>query len=82
MGDSLKMRFGYGVGIGYPPTWGELTASLRAGDETVLEPGMTFHCIPALWLETTGMVISESFAVTETGAECFADYPRRLFVKE
>src|SRR4051795_9115981 len=43
-------RIGYPVGIGYPPTWGELTCSLRAGDRTVLEPGMTFHCIPALWL--------------------------------
>jgi hypothetical protein len=25
-------RIGYPVGIGFPPTWGELTASLRAGD--------------------------------------------------
>ena len=44
-------RIGYPVGIGYPPTWGELTASIRAGDKTVLEEGMTFHCIPAIWLE-------------------------------
>ncbi|MBV9784235.1 MAG: ectoine hydrolase DoeA, partial [Acidisphaera sp.] len=66
----------------YPPTWGELTASLRAGDRTVLEPGMTFHCIPALWFENYGLVISETFAVTEGGAECFADFPRRLLVKE
>src|SRR5216683_2510819 len=57
-------RIGYPVGIGYPPTWGELTASLRAGDRTVMEEGMTFHCIPALWLDTWGLVISESFAVT------------------
>lgn len=75
-------RIGYPVGIGYPPTWGELTASLRAGDRTVMEEGMTFHCIPALWLDTYGLVISESFVVTKTGAECFADYPRILFSKE
>lgn len=75
-------RIGYPVGIGYPPTWGELTASIRAGDKTVLEENMTFHCIPAIWLDTYGIVISESFAVTAKGAECFADYPRILFAKE
>jgi len=74
-------RIGYPVGIGFPPTWGELTASLRAGDKTVMEEGMTFHCIPAIWLDTYGLVISESFAVTKNGAECFADYPRILFAK-
>jgi len=75
-------RIGYPVGIGYPPTWGELTASIRLGDETVLEEGMTFHCIPAIWLDTYGIVISESFVVTNMGAECFADYPRILFAKD
>lgn len=74
-------RLGYPVGIGFPPTWGELTASIRAGDRTVLEDGMTFHCIPALWLDTYGLVISETFAVTARGAECFANYPRILFAK-
>jgi ectoine hydrolase len=72
-------RIGYPVGIGFPPTWGELTCSLRQGDKTVLEPGMTFHCIPALWLESYGLVVSESFVVTETGAETFARFPRKLF---
>lgn len=74
-------RIGYPVGIGYPPTWGELTASIRAGDRTVMEEGMTFHCIPAIWLDKYGIVISESFAVGRNGAECFADYPRILFTK-
>lgn len=74
-------RLGYPVGIGYPPTWGELTASIRAGDRTVMEEGMTFHVIPAIWLEKYGIVISETFAVTPRGAECFADYPRILFAK-
>jgi len=74
-------RLGYPVGIGFPPTWGELTASIRAGDKTALEEGMTFHCIPAIWLDTYGIVISESFVVTDKGAECFADYPRILFAK-
>lgn len=74
-------RLGYPVGIGYPPTWGELTCSIRSTDRTVLEPNMTFHCIPAIWMEDYGLVISESFAMTESGAKTFADFPRQLFVK-
>ena len=74
-------RIGYPVGIGFPPTWGELTASFRAGDKTVMEKNMTFHCIPAIWMEKYGLVISESFAVTDKGAECFADFPRVLLSK-
>lgn len=74
-------RIGYPVGIGYPPTWGELTCSLRAGDKTVLEENMTFHCIPALWLQKYGLVISESFVVTPQGARTFAQFPRQLFSK-
>jgi Xaa-Pro aminopeptidase len=72
-------RLGYPVGIGYPPTWGELTCSIRRGDRTVLEPGMTFHCIPALWLDSYGLVVSESFVVTDTGMETLANLPRELF---
>ncbi len=74
-------RIGYPVGIGYPPTWGELTCSMRKGDRTVLEPNMTFHCIPAIWLDDYGLVISESFVVTESGAKTLADFPRKLFYK-
>ena len=74
-------RIGYPVGIGFPPTWGELTASLRAGDRTELRENMTFHCIPAIWMEQYGLVISETFAVTECGAECFAEFPRVLLSK-
>ena len=74
-------RIGYPVGIGYPPTWGELTCSFRAGDKTVLEEGMTFHCIPALWMEKYGLVVSESFVVTAKGAKTFANFPRTLFSK-
>ena len=73
-------RIGYPVGIGYPPTWGELTCSLRAGDRTVLEPNMTFHCIPAIWMDTYGLTISESFVVAEQGAVTLAECPRKLFV--
>lgn len=75
-------RIGYPVGIGYPPTWGELTCSFRAGDTTVLQEGMSFHCIPAIWMETFGLVISESFVVTESGANAFTEVPHKLFTKQ
>lgn len=78
-GIEKESRIGYPVGIGYPPTWGELTCSFRPGDKTVLEEGMTFHCIPALWMDKYGLVVSESFVVTATGAKTFADFPRKLF---
>ncbi|UTF54353.1 M24 family metallopeptidase [Natronosalvus rutilus] len=72
-------RIGYSMGLGYPPDWGEHTASIRPGDETVLEEDMTFHMIPGIWTEEIGMEISETFHVTGTGAETLADFPRRLF---
>lgn len=73
-------RLGYSTGIGYPPDWGEHTVSLRPGDETVLEPGMTFHMIPGIWYEDFGVEISETFRVTDSGAETLADFDRDLFV--
>ncbi|MGA9174215.1 MAG: ectoine hydrolase DoeA, partial [Thermoactinomyces sp.] len=50
-------------------------------DKTVLEPNMTFHLIPGIWLDKIGVEISESFRVTENGAEVLANVPRQLFVK-
>ena len=72
-------RIGYSMGLGYPPDWGEHTASIRPGDETVLEENMTFHMIPGIWTEAVGMEISETFHVTSSGAETLADFPRKLF---
>jgi len=74
-------RIGYSMGLNYPPDWGEHTASLRPGDKTVLQPNMTFHMIPGIWLDDCGVDISESFRVTETGIELFTSYPRRLLIK-
>ncbi|ADD07302.1 peptidase M24 family protein (homolog to ectoine hydrolase) (plasmid) [Natrialba magadii ATCC 43099] len=72
-------RIGYSVGLGYPPDWGEHTASIRPGDETVLEENMTFHMIPGIWTEDIGMETSETFRVTSNGVETLADFPRKLF---
>ena len=75
-------RCGYAIGLSYPPDWGERTMSFRAGDKTVLEAGMTFHFMPALWLDDGGLEITEPIVITPTGAECLCTTPRALVVKE
>jgi ectoine hydrolase len=80
-GINKESRCGYAIGLSYPPDWGERTMSLRPGDKTVLEEGMTFHLIPGIWQEDWGIEITESFLVTASGAEPFCNYPRRLLVK-
>ena len=72
-------RIGYPIGIGYSPTWGELTTSFRKGDKNILKENMTFHCIPALWLKNYGIVISESFIVKKKRAERLTNYDQKLF---
>ncbi len=81
-GITRSARCGYPIGLSYPPDWGERTISFRAEDETVLEPGMTFHFMPGLWMENWGMEITEPILITPSGpAETFCDRPRQLFVK-
>lgn len=73
-------RTGYAIGIGFPPNWSEgKFLSLRADDPTVLEPGMTFHCVPTLFGEQFGMCFSESVLVTDSGCEVLTEFPRKLF---
>ncbi|MFQ6549362.1 M24 family metallopeptidase [Aestuariibius sp. 2305UL40-4] len=72
-------RCGYAVGLSYPPDWGERTISFRADDETVLEPGMTFHFMPGLWMEDWGIEITETILIRRDGpAECLCDMPRPI----
>ena len=75
-------RTGYPIGLSYPPDWGERTCSLRPGDKTVLEPGMTFHFMTGLWMEDWGFEITESIVIGEAARECLANVPRKLFVKD
>ncbi|MCA0870577.1 M24 family metallopeptidase [Seohaeicola saemankumensis] len=75
-------RCGYPIGLSYPPDWGERTISLRSEDQTVLEPGMTFHFMPGLWMTDWGLEITESILIRDSGpAETFCNRPRQLFVK-
>jgi ectoine hydrolase len=74
-------RAGYSIGLSYPPDWGERTLSIRRGDSTRLEPNMTLHFIPALWLDDGGLELSETILITSTGAECLCQTPRQLVIK-
>ena len=80
-GVSKESRIGYPTGLNYPPDWGEHTASLRPGDKTVLQPNMTFHCIPGVWYDDFGIEISQCFRVTETGYERLGQFPQELYLK-
>ena len=79
-GYEKKSRVGYSIGLNYPPDWGERTASLRAGDKTVLEAGMCFHFQSGVWLEEFGAAISEPIVVAENGGERLCDVRRELVV--
>lgn len=82
IGIERTARCGYPIGLSYPPDWGERTISFRAEDDTVLEPNMTFHFMPGLWMDGWGLAITESIRITESGpAECFCNRPRKMVVK-
>ena len=74
-------RTGYSIGLSYPPDWGERTISLRRGDKTELQQNMTFHFMPALWLDDGGLEITESVVITDSGYESLANVEQRLLVK-
>ncbi|MDA5558098.1 M24 family metallopeptidase [Shimia sp. MMG029] len=75
-------RTGYPIGLSYPPDWGERSMSLRPGDTTELQAGMTFHLMPGLWTPNWGVAITESFVVTETGGVPLAEIPREIFIED
>ena len=81
-GIERKGRMGYPIGLSYPPDWGERTASIRSEDETVLQAGMTFHFMPALWMDTWGLETTETILIAEDGpATPLCNIERKLFVK-
>ena len=81
-GIEKNSRCGYPIGASYPPDWGERTMSLRQGDTSVLQPGMTFHFMPGIWQDDWGLEITESILITDTGVEPLCRTPRQLFIKD
>lgn len=72
-------RTAYGIGIGFPPNWAEgRFLALKPNDPTPLQPGMTFHLVPSLFMPQYGIMTSESVAVTDDGCEVLTQYPREL----
>lgn len=66
--DTFAMRFGYSVGIGYPPTWLEPFGMTRTNCEPV-QVGMTF-VLHACLLEkdsSIGVLVGGTYAMTEEG---------------
>lgn len=71
--------YGYGIGIGFPPTWGG-SLHMTEGSQRVLQPGMTFHlpiCLPVPG--KFNVAISESVVISDNGCELLCDHPRQLF---
>jgi len=75
-------RVGYSTGIGFPPDWGEHTVSLRPGDRTPLQAGMTIFMIPALWGEAWSVGLGETVVVTQNGGIPLTDIDFDLIVND
>ena len=71
--------FAYGVGAGFPPTWGDGTTRILLDNHTPLETGMVFHHPIALrQLGECGAMFSETTVITESGCEVLGNTPREL----
>ena len=81
LGFEKDNRCGYSIGLSYPPDWGERTMSFRRDDKSLLQAGMTFHFMSALWLDDGGLEVTEPILITDNGVECLCSTPRQLFVK-
>ena len=65
-----NMRFGYGIGLAYPPVWLE-TLQISRGFENRLAPGMVFvlHAYLQLDHENIGIIQGGTWALTTDGLE-------------
>lgn len=75
-GFATGYRTGRSIGMSYLEA-----PELKAGDTTVLQPGMTFAVDGGISLDgECGGRIGDSVVVTETGCDYLTDYPRNLRV--
>ena len=82
-GEFFRHRFGYSIGVNYPPDWGEgEIMSLCRGEQRVLQEGMTFHMVPlCLVYRQFGIGFSETVRVTADGCERFSRLPLEVIQK-
>ena len=74
-------RYGYFVGISFPPDWVEHSLFIDEGYERPLEEGMVFHTPIGLRVfGKTGVSISQCWEVTATGCEPLSKLPRELTI--
>jgi Xaa-Pro aminopeptidase len=68
--DAAMMRFGYGIGVAYPPIWLE-PLQISRGFTRALEPGMVFvlHAYIQLLKESLGIIQGGTYALTHAGVE-------------
>jgi Xaa-Pro aminopeptidase len=73
LGDVFKMRFGYGVGIGYPPSWLEPLEITRTSTD-ILRVGTTFvlHTCLLDERERIGVLVGGTYVVTDDGYDMLA----------
>ena len=71
--DAALMRFGYGIGVAYPPIWLEPLQIARGSDQ-VMEPGMVFvlHGYLQLLDEGLGVIMGGTYHLGEDGLEMIA----------
>jgi len=71
-------RVGRSIGIAYLEA-----PELKAGDKTVLRPGMTFAVDGGISIDgTVAGRIGDSIVVTETGSDYITDYPREILLSK
>ena len=69
-GNGFMMRFGYGVGVGYPPSWLEPLKITRTSTDRLL-PGTVFvlHACLHEPAQSLGVLVGATYAMTDDGAE-------------
>lgn len=74
-------RFGYGVGLQFPPTWLE-GLEIIVESEQVFEPNMSFVLHTSLKdaVAKTATLIGGAYVTTATGVECLSGGPLELLI--
>ena len=81
-GGTPSERTGYGIGIGFAPSWGEARLmSFQQSERRPLAAGMTFHVSTFIQIPgEAGLGLTETVVVTEDGGKPLTPWPRRLLV--